>query len=71
MPAYKMTDVWRARFRRCEMMPTAEALVAPHAPNYHNAWHRKVTDSVPHWWIDSSGAPPVGNMPLYRGQLEE
>eukprot|EP00973_Karenia_brevis_P069401 9650989-Karenia_brevis.AAC.1 len=49
-----------------------EALVAPHAPNYHNGWYKKVTDEeLPRWWIDSPGAPPVGIMPLYRGVLRE
>eukprot|EP00973_Karenia_brevis_P058557 8156270-Karenia_brevis.AAC.1 len=40
-----------------------EALVVPHAPNYVNSWHRKVTDNAPHYWIDTSGAPPVGSCP--------
>eukprot|EP00973_Karenia_brevis_P072880 10121447-Karenia_brevis.AAC.1 len=73
MPEYKMQDEWRARFRKCDMMPTVvlnptvydaqfpfvcgmfqEALVAPHAPNYHNGWYKKVTDEeLPRWWIDS------------------
>eukprot|EP00973_Karenia_brevis_P025694 3544446-Karenia_brevis.AAC.1 len=49
-----------------------EALVAPHAPGYYNGWYRKVTDEdLPTWWKDSSGAPGVGNMPMYRGKLKE
>eukprot|EP00973_Karenia_brevis_P017847 2451742-Karenia_brevis.AAC.1 len=48
-----------------------EALPPPHAPGYVNVWHRKVTDDVPPYWIDTSGAPPVGYMPLYRGKIEE
>eukprot|EP00973_Karenia_brevis_P024575 3389719-Karenia_brevis.AAC.1 len=49
-----------------------EALTGPHAPGYYNGWKRKVTDEdLPSWWEDSSGAPGVGNMPIYRGKLKE
>eukprot|EP00973_Karenia_brevis_P024419 3367553-Karenia_brevis.AAC.1 len=43
------------------------AFPGPHAPGYYNGWKRKVTDTdLPSWWRDSSGAPGVGNMPIYR-----